>query len=322
MTAAVQPRLQPCSTIFQLIFRQPARIVIMPCLTNSVEGTAHAVRSGCQDPAATRKAQVSSRTISPTPCRSARKPSPSGNAARTPPTSFCSYRSPNCSAYRWTGCSAVTRPAISMSSKLPSWSPASRAPGTRASGWALRLCRLDQRLLLSGHRSRPPQRRHPRQISRPRHPLLLLRRQTTASAPSAAAVDARQIAAEKVKIGIATGEVYLGSIGHPDYKRPDVIGEPVSIALLSADWAAEHTSTGLVLHQRNPGGRRRRSPPAAGSRPADRSHPSGYQAPRPPGRNRRREVHPDACCQALTWRSPSPPKPRASAGVVVMVAAP
>jgi class 3 adenylate cyclase len=57
---------------------------------------------------------------------------------------------------------------------------------------------------------------------------------------------AREIAAEKVKIGIATGEVFLGSIGHPDYKRPDVIGEPVSIALLAADWAAEHTASGVV----------------------------------------------------------------------------
>lgn len=61
-----------------------------------------------------------------------------------------------------------------------------------------------------------------------------------------AALHAREIAAEKVKIGIATGEVFLGSIGHPDYKRPDVIGEPVSIALLAADWAAEHTTSGLV----------------------------------------------------------------------------
>lgn len=61
-----------------------------------------------------------------------------------------------------------------------------------------------------------------------------------------AALHAREIAAEKIKVGIASGEVYLGSIGHPDYKRPDVIGEPVSIALLAADWAAEHTGSGVV----------------------------------------------------------------------------
>lgn len=61
-----------------------------------------------------------------------------------------------------------------------------------------------------------------------------------------AARRARDMAAEKIKIGIATGEVYLGSIGHPDYQRPDVIGETVSLALLAADWAADHTGGGLV----------------------------------------------------------------------------
>lgn len=61
-----------------------------------------------------------------------------------------------------------------------------------------------------------------------------------------AALHAREIAAEKVKVGIASGEVFLGSIGHPDYKRPDVIGEPVSIALLAADWAADNTASGIV----------------------------------------------------------------------------
>ncbi len=61
-----------------------------------------------------------------------------------------------------------------------------------------------------------------------------------------AAVAARQGTAEPLKIGIAAGRVYLGSIGHPDYRRPDVIGEPVSIALLAADWAAENTASGMA----------------------------------------------------------------------------
>jgi transcriptional regulator with XRE-family HTH domain len=61
-----------------------------------------------------------------------------------------------------------------------------------------------------------------------------------------AAIQARQGTAERLKIGIGTGQIYLGSIGHPDYKRPDVIGEPVSIALLAADWAAEHTAAGIA----------------------------------------------------------------------------
>jgi transcriptional regulator with XRE-family HTH domain len=61
-----------------------------------------------------------------------------------------------------------------------------------------------------------------------------------------AARQARQGTAERLKIGIGSGSVYLGSIGHPDYRRPDVIGEPVSIALLAADWAAEHTASGIA----------------------------------------------------------------------------
>ncbi len=61
-----------------------------------------------------------------------------------------------------------------------------------------------------------------------------------------AARQARQGTAERLKIGIGSGPVYLGSIGHPDYKRPDVIGEPVSLALLAADWAAEHTASGIA----------------------------------------------------------------------------
>ena len=61
-----------------------------------------------------------------------------------------------------------------------------------------------------------------------------------------AARQARQGTAEPLKIGIGSGPVYLGSIGHPDYKRPDVIGEPVSIALLAADWASEHTASGIA----------------------------------------------------------------------------
>lgn len=61
-----------------------------------------------------------------------------------------------------------------------------------------------------------------------------------------AALNAREIAAEKIKVGIGSGPIYLGSIGHPDYKKPDVIGEPVSIALLAADWAAESTASGIA----------------------------------------------------------------------------
>ena len=61
------------------------------------------------------------------------------------------------------------------------------------------------------------------------------------------ALHMRLIETEPLKVGLCTGEVYFGSIGHPDYARPDVIGETVSIALLAMDWAVENTRAGVVV---------------------------------------------------------------------------
>lgn len=61
------------------------------------------------------------------------------------------------------------------------------------------------------------------------------------------ALHMRLIETEPLKIGICTGDVYFGSVGHPDYARPDVIGETVSIALLAMDWAVEHTQAGVAV---------------------------------------------------------------------------
>ncbi len=61
-----------------------------------------------------------------------------------------------------------------------------------------------------------------------------------------AALDAKIIIAERIKIGISTGQIYLGAIGHPDYYHPDIMGEAVSIALLSLDWDASNTKSGIV----------------------------------------------------------------------------
>jgi transcriptional regulator with XRE-family HTH domain len=64
-----------------------------------------------------------------------------------------------------------------------------------------------------------------------------------------AAVHAVQIAPDALKIGISQGEVYLGSIGHPDYARPDVIGECVGLALLMRDWATQNTKSGVAAQE-------------------------------------------------------------------------
>ena len=62
-----------------------------------------------------------------------------------------------------------------------------------------------------------------------------------------AALTAIQIHNEPLKVGISTGMVYFGSIGHPDYTHPDIIGEAVSIALLNSEWAETHTATATAV---------------------------------------------------------------------------
>lgn len=62
----------------------------------------------------------------------------------------------------------------------------------------------------------------------------------------AAAVEARRTAGAPVKAAVAEGRIYFGPIGHGDYAQPDIMGEPVTIALAAMDWAAAHTKTGLA----------------------------------------------------------------------------
>jgi transcriptional regulator with XRE-family HTH domain len=66
-----------------------------------------------------------------------------------------------------------------------------------------------------------------------------------------------EISSDDLKIGIATGPVYFGAIGHPEYAHPDVIGEPVSIALLAMDWIADQpegaiAATAATMQQTEP----------------------------------------------------------------------
>src|SRR5690606_13778335 len=60
-----------------------------------------------------------------------------------------------------------------------------------------------------------------------------------------AAHDARRTIGEQLKIGLSTGEVYLGSIGHPDYARPDIMGDVVNIAFLTLQWAETQCPGGI-----------------------------------------------------------------------------
>lgn len=61
-----------------------------------------------------------------------------------------------------------------------------------------------------------------------------------------AALQARAILAEDIRIGLSSGEIYLGSVGHRAFARPDIMGEVVNIAFLTADWADAHTESGIA----------------------------------------------------------------------------
>jgi len=59
------------------------------------------------------------------------------------------------------------------------------------------------------------------------------------------ALRAKSVLAAALKVGLATGRIYLGSVGHPDYARPDIMGEVVNIAFLVMQWAESNTRSGI-----------------------------------------------------------------------------
>ncbi len=46
-------------------------------------------------------------------------------------------------------------------------------------------------------------------------------------------------------ITLNTGDIYLGSIGHPDYAVKDILGATVNTAFLTMQWVAENCHTGI-----------------------------------------------------------------------------
>ena len=62
----------------------------------------------------------------------------------------------------------------------------------------------------------------------------------------ASAFLARRMVAEELKIGLSTGEIFLGSVGHPDYAQSDIMGEVVNVAFLTMGWAQGETESGIA----------------------------------------------------------------------------
>lgn len=62
-----------------------------------------------------------------------------------------------------------------------------------------------------------------------------------------AARQAQAVTAEELKIGLSYGRVYLGSVGHPDYARPDIMGEVVNLAFLTHGWVDDHPEHDIAM---------------------------------------------------------------------------
>ena len=61
-----------------------------------------------------------------------------------------------------------------------------------------------------------------------------------------AALDARSGAEEAITIALSSGEIYLGSIGHPDYEQPDIMGDTVNVAFQTIGVVSDVAKSGIV----------------------------------------------------------------------------
>ena len=57
---------------------------------------------------------------------------------------------------------------------------------------------------------------------------------------------ATRLMTEELVIGLHSGEIYLGAMGHPDYAHRDITGEAVNIAFLIRNWAEAHMRGGIA----------------------------------------------------------------------------
>ncbi len=55
------------------------------------------------------------------------------------------------------------------------------------------------------------------------------------------------ISNDALLIALNSGNIYLGSIGHPDYSSRDILGETVNLAFLSMPWVEKNCASGIGL---------------------------------------------------------------------------
>lgn len=51
-------------------------------------------------------------------------------------------------------------------------------------------------------------------------------------------------------IALNSGDIYLGTIGHPEYSSRDIIGETVNLAFLILEWVSAHCASGIGVTER------------------------------------------------------------------------
>lgn len=64
------------------------------------------------------------------------------------------------------------------------------------------------------------------------------------------AKEAKTLIGPDLSVGLNSGEIYLGSVGHPDYARPDIMGETVNIAFLTMEWAETKSTSHIAAPKR------------------------------------------------------------------------
>jgi len=57
-----------------------------------------------------------------------------------------------------------------------------------------------------------------------------------------AALYAGEVVSEPLAIALHSGEIYLGTIGHPDYSRPDIMGDTVNLTFMTMEWIGRNLS--------------------------------------------------------------------------------
>lgn len=63
----------------------------------------------------------------------------------------------------------------------------------------------------------------------------------------ASARESVRLASEPLKIALATGPIYLGTLGHPDYAQLDILGEAVNTAFCTTSWLGANGKSGIVV---------------------------------------------------------------------------